>query len=119
MRWWFFNSNHEVKIVLLVKLDQNDHEIQIEKWEEEQPARLGATTARQTALALHPVLRQSINITRISTVNSISYQVNSGALVLSFRLLFLRNPYPQESDFRISIPELEEFAADVWAYVQD
>jgi hypothetical protein len=120
MRWWFSTSKqHQVKTVLLVKFGEQDRpEILIEKWEEEPHAtRLGATTTRQAA-ALQPVLRQSITITRNTTTNPVSYHVTKDALVLSFRLLFLRNPNPpQEGNITITIPELEEFAEDAWRLV--
>ncbi|KAK1752435.1 hypothetical protein QBC47DRAFT_388479 [Echria macrotheca] len=101
MHRWFDISNHEVKIVLLAKFDGTT--ILLEKWEEEtQP--------------LEPVLRQSIAITRNTTTNPISYNV-TGALVLSFRLLFLRDPGPGEGDFVFGVPELENYAERVWFQV--
>ncbi|KAK3935211.1 hypothetical protein QBC46DRAFT_272236, partial [Diplogelasinospora grovesii] len=50
MRWWFGPSNHQVKIVLLAKLDRNQGQIVLEKWVETraQP-RPGATTTRAAA----------------------------------------------------------------------
>lgn len=119
MQWWFSVSNHEVKIVPLVKFDHTGQCILIERWEEDQPPRAGATTTRNATAAMVPMLRQRITIVREVSSNPVSYHVNMGALVLSFRLLFLRNPGPQEGDIVISIPELEEFAADVWDVVQD
>jgi hypothetical protein len=121
MRWRFSASEHQVKIVLLVKFGDRGHpEILIEKWEEEpHTTREGAITTRQAA-ALQPILRQRITITRYTTTNPVSYHVTRGALVLSFRLLFLRNPdpqNPQERDITIIIPELEEFAEDAWYFV--
>jgi hypothetical protein len=121
MRWWFSASGHQVKIILLVKFgDQGRPEILIEKWEEERQAtREGATTTRQAA-ALQPILRQSIAITRYTTTNPASYHVTSGALVLSFRLLFLPDPQnPQERDITISVPRLKIFAGNVWRSVQN
>ncbi|KAK0722755.1 hypothetical protein B0T26DRAFT_703855 [Lasiosphaeria miniovina] len=82
MRWWFQASNHEVKIVILAKFDDQQHHILLEKWEEEISMK-----------------RQSITITRNETTNPVSYNVTRGALVLGFRLLFLRDPGPQEGDF--------------------
>ncbi|KAK0720436.1 hypothetical protein B0H67DRAFT_662692 [Lasiosphaeris hirsuta] len=78
---WFSMSNHVVKIVILVKFD-------------EMPVRPGATTTRRS-LHQEPVLRQSITITQNTTTNPISYNVIRGALVLPFRLLFLRDPGPK------------------------
>lgn len=127
MEWWFRESNHEVKIILLAKFDHNQHEIRLEKWEEElqMRARPGATTTRSVAAMtaaggeMTTVHRQTIVITQDATTNPPSYNVARGALVLSFRLLFLRTPRPGEGDFVFSIPDLQEYAASVWGYVRD
>lgn len=119
--WWFSASNHQVKIVLLVKFGhQGRPEILIEKWEEEpRGIRSGATTARFAA-ALQSRLRQSITITRDTAMNTVSYQVDRGALVLSFRLLFLRDPSIQEGgDIIITVPQLVEFARRTWRFVPE
>ena len=119
MQWWFAASQHQVKIVLLVKFDHNQRAILLERWEEEAPPpRLGATTTRQAAAlqALQPVLRQQITITK-NAASPVSYHVTRGDLVLPFHLLFLRDPSPQESDVIISIQDLEGFAEYVWEVV--
>ncbi|KIN02409.1 hypothetical protein OIDMADRAFT_144956 [Oidiodendron maius Zn] len=117
MRWWFSTSNHEVKIVILAKFNHGERSIMLEKWEEEERApRQGAATTRWSA-AMEPVLQQTITITYDNTGdpgNAASYTVNGGALVLEFRLLFLRDPGPGEGDIVFSIPELQSYAADVW-----
>lgn len=110
MRWWFIVSDHQVNIVLLTKFDSLNQKIIIERWEEEPQTRLGAT-----GTILHPALRQSITITRDAT-NEL-YHVTRSALVLSFRLLFLRDPGPQERDIIISIAELQDYARDVFVEV--
>ncbi|KAK3353226.1 hypothetical protein B0T25DRAFT_205830 [Lasiosphaeria hispida] len=115
MQRWFSMSNHEVNIVLLAKFD--DTKILLEKWEEEMPVRPGATTTRRSLQHPEPVLRQSITITQNTTTNPISYNVTRGALLLSFRLLFLRDPGPGEGDFVIGVQELEEYAENVWVEV--
>ena len=117
IRWWFSTSNHDVKIVILAKFDHGQRSIILEKWEEEERApRQGAATTRWSA-AIEPVLQQAITITYDNTGdprNTASYTVNGGALVLEFRLLFLREPGPGEGDIVFSIPELQSYAADVW-----
>ncbi|KAK0702007.1 hypothetical protein B0T26DRAFT_659351, partial [Lasiosphaeria miniovina] len=64
-----------------------------------------------------PMLRQTITITRNATTNPISYNITRGALVLSFRLLFLRDPGPREGDIVFSVQDLEKYAERVWATV--
>ncbi|KAL6881635.1 hypothetical protein HDV57DRAFT_496906 [Trichoderma longibrachiatum] len=118
MRWWFSVSDHQVKIVLLAKFDHRLQQILIERWEEEAATRPGATTTRRAATfgASQPVLQQSITITRDPTG---SYQVVRGDLVLSFRLLFLRDPGPQEGDVIIPTRDLQRYAGLVWLAVED
>ncbi|KAK4040284.1 hypothetical protein C8A01DRAFT_15832 [Parachaetomium inaequale] len=114
MRWWFSTSDHQVQIVLLAKFEHTRRAITLEKWEEEPyDTRPGATTTRHAA-ALQPVLRQTITITQDTTTDPVSYNVTRGALVLGFRLLFLRDPGPGEGDFILSIQELEDYAKNVW-----
>jgi hypothetical protein len=117
MRWWFSASDHDVKIILLTKFDHQNQKIIIERWEEEPQNRQGATTTRQitSGNTLRPVLQQSIAITRDVTTDS--YHVTSGGLVLSFRLLFLRDPSSQEGDYIIDVPELATYAEHVWMNV--
>ncbi|KAK0758527.1 hypothetical protein N5P37_008926 [Trichoderma harzianum] len=107
MRWWFSASDHQVKIVLLAKFDHRLQQILIERWEEEAATRPGATTTRRAATfgASQPVLQQSITITRDPATGS--YQVARSDLVLSFRLLFLRDPGPQEGDIIIPTEDLQ------------
>ena len=121
MRWWFQASNHEVKIIILAKFNKQQHHILLEKWEEEISSPQGAITRSRAAAILQqngvliPVKQQSITITRDETTNPVSYNVTRGALVLGFRLLFLRDPSPQEGDFVLSIQNLQLYAEKVWA----
>jgi len=120
MQWWFQTSNHEVKIVILAKFDNQQHHILLEKWEEEISSPQGAITRSRAATILQQngvnlVKRQSITITRDETTNPVSYNVTRGALVLGFRLLFLRDPGPQEGDIVLSIQSLQLYAKKVWA----
>lgn len=107
MRWWFSASDHQVNIVLLAKFDHSNQRIIIERWEEE--------TRPAASSTVQFVLRQSIIITRDAATDS--YHVSRSALVLSFRLLFLRDPGPQERDFIISIADLQAYARDVWEVI--
>jgi len=119
MRWWFSTSDHQVRIVLLAKFEHTRCAIILEKWEEESSiARPGAMTTRHAA-ALQPVLRQTITITQDATTDPVSYNVARGALVLGFKLLFLRDPGPGEGDFVLSVRELEDYAERVWEVLYD
>ncbi len=90
MRWWFLASNHDVKIVILAKFDRHRDSGLLEKWEEEASRPRG-----QQLNGLEPILRQTITITRDATTDLESYSMRRGALVLSFQLLFLRDPRAQ------------------------
>ncbi|KAH6614660.1 hypothetical protein B0J18DRAFT_374239 [Chaetomium sp. MPI-SDFR-AT-0129] len=119
MRWWFEASNHEVKIVVLAKFDYQKDHIILEKWEEEIATPQGPITRRRASVqqqnsVLEAVKRQTITITRDGTTNPVSYNVD-GPLVLGFRLLFLRDPGPQEGDFILDIETLQRYAYTVWA----
>ncbi|KAI1143317.1 hypothetical protein F5Y05DRAFT_368244 [Hypoxylon sp. FL0543] len=114
MEWWFAASNHDVKIVLLAKLDSSQRMITLEKWVEEPlAAGSGATTTRPSA-ALRPILQQTVTIHRNESTSPISYNVTRGALVLDFWLLFLRSPGSGEGDIIISVSDLQWYAECVW-----
>ncbi|KAI0118895.1 hypothetical protein GGR51DRAFT_137340 [Nemania sp. FL0031] len=114
MRWWFSASDHQVKIVLLTKFARTTQTIIIERWEELHTC-VGVTTRANANTILRPTLQQRITITRDPIANS--YHVHSSALVLEFRLLFLREPGPHEGDLIISTAALQDYARDVWALV--
>ncbi|KAI6084002.1 hypothetical protein F4821DRAFT_243578 [Hypoxylon rubiginosum] len=116
MQWWFAASNHDVKIVLLAKLDSSQRMITLDKWVEE-PLSVGpgaAITATGQSAALRPILQQTITIHRNEETSPISYDVTRGALVLEFGLLFLRSPGSGEGDIIISVSDLQWYAECVW-----
>lgn len=104
MRWWFATSAHQVKIVLLAKFDSSNQCIIIERWEEDIASGV-----------FQPALRQRITITRDLATDS--YHVDESALVLSFQLLFLRDPGPTEGNIVISVADLQAYARNIWAFV--
>lgn len=67
---------------------------------------------------IQPVLQQAITMTRDTTTDPASYHVTGEALVLKFRLLFLRDPDPQGGDIVIDIPALQLYASQIWALAQ-
>ncbi|KAL7784378.1 hypothetical protein V8C37DRAFT_413380 [Trichoderma ceciliae] len=90
----------------------------LERWEErQQDPRHGATTTRR-ASQLVASCHQEISITKSNT-NPPVYQVTSGDLLLSFRLLFLRDPQAGERDVVISVADLQKYAEAVWADMED
>ena len=123
MRWWFSASDHQVKIVLLVKLDRPGRRILLEKWVGTMPPnpRPGPVT-RATSSSTLPQPNRSQGITIHWTPGMAadipaSHIVTSGDLRLEFDLLFLRPPSPTEDDIIITIPRLQEWASTVWEIV--
>ncbi|KAK4208295.1 hypothetical protein QBC37DRAFT_444015 [Rhypophila decipiens] len=120
MRCWFSASNHDVKIILLVKMYLPTKEIHIERWQEviRQPqgpiTRSRSALLAQTVPQLVPALQQRIIIRR-NDGPPVTYSVLSGALVLDYQLLFLRLPVPPQKNIIISLQSLRDFADDVWA----
>ncbi len=123
MRWWFSASNHQVKIVLLAKLDRPGRRIILEKWVETTlPSRPGPITrAASIANRLQPDCAQNITIDWTDgTAAGIpaSHVVTRGDLRLEFHLLFLRPPAnPREGDIVITVPRLQVWASSVWEVV--
>lgn len=111
-KWWFKISNHDVKIVLLAKFYPGRQMMVIEKWEERpRGIREGAATTRWGSEGV-PSCQQVVTITKTSD-EPIAYQI-SGDLVLSFRLLFLRDSGEGERDVVISADRLQDYAEMVW-----
>ncbi|KAK1756838.1 hypothetical protein QBC47DRAFT_377786 [Echria macrotheca] len=101
MARWFYLSKHEVKIVLLLRKEAGDMFV-MEKWEEDD--------------ANMPVCRQTITIFRDSETEPGSWDVVGGPLVLSFGLLFSRDPMPgsREGVFVVDEEALRKYADCVW-----
>ncbi|KAF3075786.1 hypothetical protein CFAM422_001988 [Trichoderma lentiforme] len=111
-KWWFKISNHDVKIVLLAKFYPGRQMIVIEKWEKKpRGIRRGAATTRWSSDGV-PSCQQVVTITK-TTDDMIAYRI-SGNLVLSFRLLFLRDPGEGERDMVIFADCLQDYAEMVW-----
>ena len=126
MRWWFWASKHEVKIVLLAKFDNRHRRIQLEKWiEVPLGPRHGATNTRNDPEPEPDCPQGTIIITRATGIadtdparlNPASYIATSGALRLEFSLLFLRPPGHGEGDIVISAKDLQRLAMRIWEWV--
>ncbi|KAK3359144.1 hypothetical protein B0T25DRAFT_532079 [Lasiosphaeria hispida] len=82
MEWWFRASNHQVKIVLLAKLDRHGRKITLEKWVEIQPAASRLRPRTRSTTTLGPGRAQGIVITWApGLVNTpTSHTITRGAL---------------------------------------
>lgn len=118
MRWWFSASNHQVKIVILAKLDTTQRLIILEKYREVQAGQRSGATMTRAASALEPRLDQAIRISQagnsIDLTDPSSFVVTRGDLRLEFSLLFLRQPGPGEHDVVIGMQDLQLIAAKIW-----
>ncbi|KAL7910758.1 hypothetical protein GGI35DRAFT_322526 [Trichoderma velutinum] len=113
-RDWFRDSNHDIKIVLLAKFDPAQQKIIIQRWEERQQGEGRPGAATRWASEWIPGCQQEITITR-NRASPSGYEVTSSDLILSFRLLFLRDPRQGEGDIVIPVSWMQgQYAADVW-----
>ncbi|VUC24273.1 unnamed protein product [Clonostachys rosea] len=115
---WFIASQHQVKIVLLMKLNRSPPgEIIIEQWKElRSQGRPGATTTRGfDSLVPSRIQRITIQKTLPSADpwNSMSYRVSRGPLELEFADIFLRAPGPGEGNIVVGDQDLRELGAAV------
>ncbi|KAL7942383.1 hypothetical protein V8C42DRAFT_332212, partial [Trichoderma barbatum] len=62
--WWFQVSDHDVKIVLLVKLDERQRSVVWERWEERRREQSGGGEAEWVAAC-----QQTITATQVSAVH--------------------------------------------------
>ncbi|KAL7938656.1 hypothetical protein V8C35DRAFT_288783 [Trichoderma chlorosporum] len=112
-RDWFRDSNHDVKIVILAKLDVDGRKITIQRWEERQQGEGRPGAATRWASTGIPDCQQQIEIVRNGTNPSI-YEVSGDDLVLSFQQLFLRDLRQGEGDVIIPFSWMQEYAENVW-----
>jgi hypothetical protein len=131
MRWWFLASNHDVKIVLLAKLDRHLRMIRLEKWRERPyHHRTGTTVTRAAAApsAADPYLDQWVEIqmapgiteTDPARLNWASYVVAGDGLRplrLEFNALLERQPGPGQGDILFTVQDMQRLAVPVWASV--
>ncbi|VUC23664.1 unnamed protein product [Clonostachys rosea] len=109
-KWWFEESNHQVKIVVLIKLHTGPlGKMTVEQWRER--------PIDSSSGQLEPVYQQVIDIAQISaTANRtlpLSYSVTESALELKFSDLFLRDPGHGEGNIVIEIEDLQGLAAHI------
>ncbi|KAK7414098.1 hypothetical protein QQX98_007041 [Neonectria punicea] len=112
--WWFGASDHQVKIVLLVKLEQSTRSIIIEKYVEVPGQIQPGAAATQAAAQLEPTCTQVITITDNQNPSNPLSHVTGGALQLEFDLLFLRQPGQGEGDIIVSIQRLQVLGECIW-----
>ena len=112
--WWLQNTQEEVKIVVVLRVSEEDRKITLEQWEMDTGPNPQATQDRPDGTRT--------NLTRIQKVTIVaplgSRAVATAPFSLNFNKIFLRDPDPAkgEKDFIFSKKELEKsFAQHVWA----
>lgn len=94
-RWWLESANSQVKIVVLIAVNEAIPRITVQKWEMVQ----GARRAQQI---------QGLFITPNS--------VQGAPLILHFEKVFLRQPIPPETDIVFTTPMLMKYATILWSW---
>ncbi|CAK7210048.1 hypothetical protein SCUCBS95973_000660 [Sporothrix curviconia] len=118
MAWWFRASEHEVKIVLIMKVDQDARTIRLWKYTKDFPQTRNGATRTRAMPNLEPHLCQEIQIVPQPDNGGLAqYDVIGGPLHLEFALLLLRpaDPARGEHDIEISAGELAGVAEFVFA----
>jgi hypothetical protein len=108
-KWWISNSQGQVKIVLLVKLNRAQRAIHIEKWE------CTTVTPRYNTRSNH---LPTLTATQIQTFDINANGVVTGdppPLILHFQNILLRQPIPPEQDLIYTTQDLQGWANSIWA----
>ncbi|KAH8812644.1 hypothetical protein F5884DRAFT_314392 [Xylogone sp. PMI_703] len=123
-RWWFATSSHDVKVVILAKVDTTRDEMIIEQWREVVVPRSGATMTRASAAAgnLTPQATQVVTITRNNGIGRnhpnvfqpASYTVHNAPPTINFQDIFLRNPVGGQGNFIITAADLQTYTSGLW-----
>jgi hypothetical protein len=115
-KWWFNNSNGDVRIVLILSIKKRTRTVLLEKWQLAPPVPQGGMMTHQMINTLHqrhpqpmpplapqpaaqrmPYSLQEITITPTSA---------SGSLILPFEALFCRAPLGNEADIILNPQDL-------------
>jgi hypothetical protein len=115
-RWWLANSQGDVKIVLLFKVNRAARTIHIEKWEC-RPAALTYATRSNRPPPQVPAQIQTIDINANGVVTG-SPPATTPPLILHFQNLLLRQPVPPEQDVIYTAQNLQALANGIWAVLQ-
>ncbi|KAJ9364705.1 hypothetical protein DTO280E4_1485 [Paecilomyces variotii] len=103
VRWWFENSEGDVRIVLLMIVHQRSRTITLEKWQLAPPN-------------TPPLTRASINAFRQAVPPTMPPLVRQIALMLPFHALLDSAPVPPQSDLVFTQAELVLMAQRTWRY---
>ena len=101
VKWWFNNSNGEVRIVLILSIKKRTRTVLLERWQLAPPVPRGRMITRQqnlqpmSLLTSQPAAQQMPCSLQKITITPTSA---SGSLILPFEALFCRAPLGDEAD---------------------
>ncbi|GFF59568.1 hypothetical protein IFM61606_04706 [Aspergillus udagawae] len=105
-RWWLTDSKGDVKIVLIILINQIKREISVEMYK---------LINRPTSAELSKKgggVSQRVVISQLTAQGQI--RISGAPLVLSFGRVFLRPAGPNEGDIEFGTADLERIASKVW-----
>jgi len=111
-RWWIGNSAGEVKVVILIFINQIRADIGFEIWEDVLPQNPRRTRSHARGQQHYPTRTQVASATLPSPLQPIT--VAGAPLVLPFRSVFLRDPNSLETDISLSQQDIESVVRAVW-----
>jgi hypothetical protein len=117
--WWLTESGGDVKIVIIISIQQAKSRLQIEKWEHSPsrsllPLRTPPNNLNNTTNNLVrqlPTKVQEITIVSNNVADGPLPAVTGGPLVLEFDKIFLRPALLPETDITFNVQELSAWAA--------
>ena len=113
-RWWIGNSGGNVKIVVLIFINQTRAEMDFEVWENVPRQNPPITRPQAQGRQSNPTQTQQASARLQPALQTIA--VVGAPLRLPFRSVFLRNPNPNplETDFSFSQQDIESIAEAAW-----
>jgi hypothetical protein len=108
--WWLTESGGDVKIVIIISIQQEKSRLQIEKWEHAPSRKL--LPLRTPNNNLNNLIRQLP--TKIQEITIVSNTVTGAPLNLEFDKIFLRSAVLPESDITFTAQDFSAWAARIW-----
>lgn len=112
--WWISNSEGQVKLVILIYVNQSQPDIKYETLIKD-PASPALHDGR---IRYRCITRQSIVQSRpLSQPTAPITTIGGAPLVIGFDEMFLRQPVPPEHDIKVSLQWMEKISRNVWTEI--
>ncbi|KAH8801364.1 hypothetical protein F5884DRAFT_889273 [Xylogone sp. PMI_703] len=120
--WWLENSNGDVRVAIIISVQQRGRIISIEKWRRVQAAGPATRASSWRHMALVPRNLHTVTIrsnppdpARGLVQDNPTLTATGVPLTIEFDSVFLRQPVPPlESDLIFTQQEFIDFASDLW-----